>query len=269
DVMGQGVLHAAREPYGEPVSVSPEEILDYLLAVYSAAGFQGNHLLEIRGSIYHGAFSSALIEAVRARFGRVFPLLAPDLNAQCAAMQVAKSVVHVPRPLEMRLEGPSNGVAMKRVPHLWSIQREAARWGRSRPLIPGVSASSTHALLSDLVEISGRPLPPDRVAELYRRAAYDLYRAEDWPDRASRRAQLAALYEGAARVDRSLGRVIAREKWKAHGARLKDQFMTRLRRRLGRRVDGLWRRIIRVPSTLRMRPFDSALGALAALDSAK
>jgi hypothetical protein len=269
DVMGPGVLHAAYEPYGNPARVAPDEILDYLLAVYSAAGFGGDHLLEIRGSIYHGVFSSALIEAVRARFGRVFRFYAPDLNAQCAAMQVARSVVHVPKPLEMRLEGPSNGGAMMRVPHIWSTQSEAARAGTSRPLIPGVSASNAHLLLSDLVEISGRTLPPDRLAELYRRVAYDLYRTEDWPDRASRRAQLAALYEGAARVDPSLGRRISSEKWKARRARLKEQLTMRLRRRLGPQVAGLWQRFTGAPAKLGKRSFKSAHAALAALDGAR
>jgi hypothetical protein len=266
DLIGPGVLHAGLGPYGNPVSVTPEEILDYLLAAYSAPGFEANHLVETRGSIYHGVFSSALLEAVRGRFGRVFRFYAPDLNSQCAAMQIARSVVHVQKPLEVRLEGPSNGAAMQRVTHVWATQSEAARAGTSRPLIPGVSASNAHLLLSDLVEISGRPLPADRVMELYRRTAYDLYRAEDWPDRASQRAQLAALYENAAKVDVSLRSVIAAEKWKARRSRLKAKVAARLRDRFGTRIDGLWQRLVGAPATRTKRRFESAYAALAALN---
>lgn len=263
---GPGVLHASHQPYGKPTSVAPEEILDYLLAVYSAPDFEIDHLLEIRGSIYHGVFSIGLLERMRVRFGRIFRFYAPDLNSQCAAMQIARNVVHVPRPLEIRLEGPSNGAAMHRVRHVWSTQSEAARAGTSRPLIPGVTASNAHLLLSDLVEISGRPLTPERVVELHRRAGYDLYRAEDWPDRPSQRAQLAALYRSAAQVAPSIPRVIAAEKWKARRARLKANLVLRLRRQFGTRVDGLWQYLSRGPTNLTKRRFESAFAAVAALD---
>jgi hypothetical protein len=269
DVTGRGVLYAGRAPYGKYLKVSPAEILDYLLAVYSAPDFEINHQLETRGSIFHGVFSSDLIAAVRARFGHLFRYYAPDLNSQCAAMQVAKSVIHVPKPLELRVAGPSNGFAMHRVKHIWATQEDAARAGTSRPLIPGVSASNAHLLASDLVEISGRPLSRERMAELYRRTAFDLYRAEEWPDRASRRAQLDALYEAAARIDPSLHRVIAGEKWNARRSRIKAEATSHLRRRLGTWVDGLWHRVTRKPTQLAKRSFESVYAALAALDASE
>jgi hypothetical protein len=268
DVTGHGVLYAPHEPYGRPANLAPSELLDYLLATYSAPNFHANHQLETRGSIYHGVFSSALIDAVRARFGRLFQRYAPDLNAQCAAMQVAKSVVHIWKPLELRLAGPSNGFAMQRVSVILATQNEAAPGGTSPPLIPGISASASHLLVSDLVAISGRPLSPERVRELYRRTAYDLYRAEGWPDRATRRAQLGALERAALRTDPSLQSSIAAEKWKARRDRLKTEIMGRLRRRLGRGMDGLWRRLTRGHAPVGMRRVASAYAALAALDRA-
>jgi hypothetical protein len=265
DLSGPGTTFTKPREQTVPIIVPSAEVLDYLLATYLDPHFQGDTLLEIRGSIYHGVFSRTLLDAMKARYGRVFRFYAPDLNGLCVAMQVAREVTHIRRTLEWRIVGPSNGMAVTNVKALLSTQEEAARGGASPRLIPGISASVAHLLASDLAALSGRPLRQDQWVELHRRTAFDLYRAEGWPDRPFRQAQLRALETSAARIAPEFARALSRERWGAYRAKARRLLSGQLRKRLGPRVDGL-RRILAGPNTqVVKRSFGSLFEALDAL----
>jgi hypothetical protein len=262
DLSGPGTAFTKPIEQANPITVPSAEVLDYLLATYLDPNFEGDTLLEIRGSIYHGVFSRTLLDAMKARYGRIFRFYAPDVNGQCAAMQVAREVTHIRRPLEWRISGPSNGVAVANVTALLKTQEEAARGGASPPLIPNISASVAHLLASDLAAVSGRSLREDQWIELHRRTAFDLYRAEGWPDRPFRQAQLRALETSAVRIAPEFARTLSRERWKAYRAKTRTLLSGQLRKRLGPRVDGL-RRIVAGPNTqVVRRQFGSLFEAL-------
>ncbi len=263
---GRGVLSLMGSMGAKGIAVSPAESLEYLLATYLEPNFRADHQLEIRGSIYHGVFSAALLANMKSRFGKIFRFYAPDLNAQCAAMQTARHVTHIPRPLEVVVAGPSNGVAVgMSAAHLLNTQAEAAVAGSSPPLIPGVSASISHLLASDLVAISGRALGAAQWTELYRRTAFELYRAGDWPDASMQRNQVHALLASARSFDPDLSRRLARENWNAARAKARGFLSMQLRKHLGPRVDGLRRILLGPDPFIKKRSFESLVAALEAI----
>jgi hypothetical protein len=265
DLGGPGVvaINPASDP--RPAKVRAADALDYLLATYLDPKFEADHQLEIRGSIYHGVYSAGLLDAMKSRFGRIFRFYAPDLNAQCAAMQVAREVISIPRSLELVLTGPSNGVAVgAKVAHIWGTQDEAATGdsGAAPPLIPGVSASIAHLLASDLVAVSGRTLEPEQWMELHRRTAFDLYHVEGWPYRSLRQAQLLALWTSAERFGPELRGRLRREWWNVRRGKARAWLAGQLRRHLGARVHDFRRVIARRDAHFERRQVEHLFAAL-------
>jgi hypothetical protein len=264
ELAGPGIVTVKRAATPDISKLSGAEALDYLLATYLEPNFEPDHQLETRGSIYHGVFSRDLIAATKARFGRLFHHYAPDLNAQCVAMQVAKAVTHINRPLELIMAGPSNGRAVTlTVTKLLRTQEEAAQGasGASLPLIPGVSASIYHLLASDLVALSGRELRPDQWVELYRKVAYDLHLIGGWPDRAMKQSQFRALENGLARAGTQPHDLVVREKWKARRTKARVLLGDGVRSRFGTGIDRL-RRIVGRRDGLEKRSCDHLFQAL-------
>jgi hypothetical protein len=242
DLAGPCVVAVRRAPDPSPVRVPAVDVLEYLLATYLDPGFEPDHQMEIRGSIYHGVFSAELIGATKARFGRVFRFYAPDLNAQCAAMQIAHEVSYIRRCLELTMAGPSNGVDVSRtIAKVLSTQEEAARGasGASPRLIPQVSTSIAHVLASDLVAVSGRTLRPEQWVELHGKVAYDLYGIGGWPDRSLRQSELAALWRSASRFGVEAHRRALMQKWNARRSNARRLVAAEVRSRFGTSLDGL------------------------------
>jgi hypothetical protein len=269
DLAGPCVAAIRTTPDTSPESVPPREALEYLLATYLNPGFVADHQLEIRGSIYHGVFSAALIRAMKERFGRVFRFYAPDLNAQCAAMQIARDVSHIRRSLELVMAGPSNGVAIgQTVATFLSTQNEAADGASalSPRLIPDLSASVSHRLASDLVALSSRTLSTEQWVELHRRAAFDLCDTSGWPDRSLKRSQWAALSSSAARFAPEVRFQILRAKWDARRSKAKRFVTEELRRRFGTGVEALRQLVFaKRDAAIDKRPFDHLFAALDAI----
>jgi len=265
DLAGPCVVTVKGVADSRPVRVPARDVLEYLLATYLDPGFEADHQLEIRGSIYHGVFSAELISAMRSRFGRVFRFYAPDVNAQCAAMQIARDVTQIRCSLELIMAGPSNGVDVGVVvAKCLSTQEEAARGasGASPRLIPQVSTSIAHVLASDLVTLSGRTLRPEQWVELHGKAAYDIYGIGGWPDRSLRRSQLAALWSSAARFGPDVGRRMLKEKWNARRSNARRLVVAQLRSRLGARLDGLRRILATKDASVDRRSFAHVFEAL-------
>jgi hypothetical protein len=266
DLAGPGVVTMKRAPDAKAVKVPPAEALDYLLATYLEPDFVADHQLETRGSIYHGVFSAELVAAMKARYGRVFQFYAPDLNAQCAAMQIAKDVTHVNRTLELVMSGPSNGIAVGlKASQVLATLQDAAQGasGVSQPLIPDISASIAHLLASDLVALSGRTLGPKQWVELHRKTAFDLYRLEDWPDPAFRGTQFRALQNSLARLGLEVPNLLLREKWNARRSKARWLVGKNLRPRFGTSIDAFRRILGRMDRSLEKRSFDHVFAALA------
>jgi hypothetical protein len=269
DLRGPCVAAIRTTPDTSSVRVPAPEALEYLLATYLDADFRADHQLEIRGSIYHGVFSATLIDAMKARFGRVFSFFAPDLNAQCSGMQIARDVFHIRRSLELVAAGPSNGAAIsQKVAGLLSTQDEAAKGasGVAPKLIPALSTSVAHALASDLVAVSGRTLRADQWAELHGRAAFDLCSTSGWPDGSTKRSQWAALWRSAARFGPGAQRQILKATWNARRSKARRVVTEELRGRFGSRIAELGRVVFakRDAGTDR-RAFDDVFSALDAI----
>jgi hypothetical protein len=245
-------------------AVAPSAALDFLLGTYLQPAFAGDYQLEIRGSIYHGLYSSRLLAAMKARFGRLFHFYAPDLTAQCAGMQVARDLVHVARPLELVWVGPSNGVAVStKVASIQRTQEEAARGAStsSPPLIPGLSLSIAHLLACDLVAVSNRALRPEQWIELHRRALFNLYALDGWPDRSLFRGQIAAIRTSAARFGPALVRRLFVDELKARRNRVNARIAAHVRTRFGERAAAL-RRFLRPDRTRTRRTVEHLYEAL-------
>jgi len=265
DLCGQGVLSVQSAPSGRAVKVPAAEALEYLIATYLEPNFEADHQLEIRGSIYHGVFSAALLSAMKERFGRIFRFYAPDISAQCAAMQIAKAVTYIPRPLELVISGPSNGFSVvHRVSQLLGTQAEAASGasGASPPLIPNVSSSNAHLLASDIVAVSGRTLRRDQWIELHARAMYDLHYISDWPDASFRRSQLLALRKSAAFFEPEVRHRMRQEAWKASYRRARALAVAQIRSHAGFLEQGLRRIQWRHDTSTERRSFDHLFVAL-------
>ena len=268
ELAGPGELAVPRIAPGPNVHVPPSEALEFLLGTYLNAAFQREHQKEIRGSLYHGVYSARLIAAVKARFGRLFHYFAPDLTAQCVAMQTAETLAHIGQTLELVIAGPSNGVAVSaQVSGILGTQEDAARGssGLPPPLIDGVSVSVSHALACDLVATAGRTLRIDQWEELHRKAARDLYYVGGWPDRAAFLAQRAALFSSADRFGLDLRPQLMREAWKARRAKTRARIGAAVREHLGERVVAMHRALRGGDALMKRRPFDHLFGALDAL----
>lgn len=265
DLAGPCVATVKRAPDASPVGVPAREVLEYLLATYLDPGFEADHQTEIRGSVYHGLFSAELIGAMRARFGRVFRFYAPDLNAQCAALQIASEITHIRRSLELVMAGPSNGVDVGRtVAKILSTQEEAARGasGTSPRLIPQVSTSIAHVLACDLVAVAGWTLRPEEWVEVHGKAAYDLYGMTGWPDRSLRRSQMTALWRSAGRFGPEVHRRLLREKWNARRSNARRWVVAQLRGRFSTTFDGLRRILATQDASVDRRSFADLFDAL-------
>jgi len=241
DPAGRGVV-AARRHGGECVRVDPKDILKYLLATYMDPDFVSDHQLEIRGSIYHGLYSAALLQSLTQRFGRVFRYYAPDLNAQCAAMRVARTVMHVHRPLELVIVGPSNGVAVGvNVSHILRTQEEARQGasGSSVPLIANLSTSISHLLASDLIAVSGATVRDDQRIGVHVRAARDLCRLANWPNAGFKSSQWHALRNSAAHLGPEARRRVMQEAWRRPRIAARAFLAVHGRSLLGSRMDDL------------------------------
>jgi hypothetical protein len=248
DLAGPGVVTLPRIPHGRLARVDASEALDYLLTTYFDPSASADHQLEIRGSLYHGVYSAALIAAVRSRFGRVFHHYAPDVTAQCAGLQVARNVIAIGRPLEIVLAGPSNGRAIgTNFNAMLKTQEEAALGasGASRPLIPDVRFSLSHLVASDLAAVSGRVPGAGEAVALHRRAAFELYSLEGWPSLGTFWAQHAALWRSAVRIDPEFGRDLIGQALRAKRENVKRHVVAELRRRFGERPWTLRRDLIR------------------------
>jgi hypothetical protein len=265
DIAGAGTVTFKRASGRDAEKVEAADVLNYLLATYLDADFAADHQLEIRGSIYHGVFSASLLEAMRRRYGRVFRFYAPDLNSQCAAMQIAREVTCIGRPLELAVAGPSNGVLVgRRASHMLDTQEEAARGGSgaSPRLIPGVSASIAHLLASDLVAISGRTLSGAQHRELHAKAAFDLYSLAGWPTRSSRRSQMVALHSSAARMGAETERRVRLAKWNARRGLARERVVDYLRAAAGTQLGRLRRALGAEDQSVDRRPFEDLRAAL-------
>src|SRR5580658_495513 len=265
DLAGPGIVTIRWAPRSQNIKISAAEALDYLLAIYLDPNKPRDHQLEIRGSIYHGVFSATLLAAIRSRYGRIFRFYAPDVNAQCVAMQIAREITCIQRPMELRIAGPSNGVDVAtRVSHLLATQREAASGasGTSPRLIPDVSTSISHLLACDLVALTGRPLRLDQWIELHARMTFDLHRISGWPDGSFKRSQLLAVRDSAARFAPEVRRQLSKEKWKARQARVRALFVERLRSRFGTHLDGFQEILRREEAYVDKRRFESLFAAL-------
>jgi hypothetical protein len=238
DPGGHGYAVIPKVPAPPTTRVRADEALEFLLGTYLEPGFAGNHQLEIRGSIYHGVYSTGLLQAVRARFGRVFRFYAPDLTAQGSALQVARDVRQIPVALELALAGPSNGFdTAVFVSRLLETQKDAAR-GASGPapsLIPGLTASYMHLLACDMAAVSGRSLRTDQWEELHLKATHDLYFMGGWPEPGMRERERAVLWKSAERFGPGLRNRMFARALAATRARWLFKVKNPIRRQLGER----------------------------------
>lgn len=160
------------------------------------------------GKICFGVYSKALIEKIKARYGRLFPPLSPDYTSMVAAMEIANTMVDIGQTLQVSLNTiVSNGMlAAQSAIHSNKFLRTidpSLRFLKEYP-VPNVYASYHNAIAYDYRLFGGGKTDGNKVQldipKLASLVWQDLANVVIWPSERERHAQFGLLQVCLARL---------------------------------------------------------------------